>query len=72
MTDTPAPTETPTPTETAPPTVSYWIEVLTPEGEPARIGREGTIFDVAVVVLLVLLLLSVWGMWITMRLRERG
>jgi hypothetical protein len=68
MTDTPSPTETPTPTATT----SYWVEVLTPEGNAARIGREGTIFDVAVVVLLVLLLLSVWGMWITMRLRERG
>lgn len=68
-------TETPTPTVTATPTVTptatpeIWIEVTTEAGYAARIGREVTIGDYSITFLLILILVSIWVMFIVNRLK---
>jgi hypothetical protein len=46
--------------------------MTTPEGAPARIAREGTIFDVVIVLMLFAIFLSMWAMWFNLRMRERS
>lgn len=66
------PTITPTPTETATPTPDYWVEMTAePSGAPARIGREATIVDYSVLLVLVAILVSMWAMYFADRLRRK-
>lgn len=68
-TPTSTPTDTPTPTATFTPTPNYYVELTTPAGEPARIAREVSIADVVTIFLLFALLVSIWGMYFSNRLK---
>lgn len=74
-TATPTPTETPTltptPTETFTPTPDYFIEMVTPAGEPARISREISIADYWIIMLLIAILISMWIMHFSNRLGQK-
>jgi hypothetical protein len=69
MTDTPVPTETPTPTPTYTPTPNFFIEMVTPGGEAARLERTVTVADYAVILLLLAILISLWSMYVMNLLR---
>jgi hypothetical protein len=64
ITETPTPTETLTPTPTATATPNFYIEVVTPAGEAARIERTITAGDWVIIVLLTLILASHWAIHI--------
>lgn len=66
MTETPEPTLTPTATFT--PTPNYYLEMLTPGGEAARIERTVTAGDWMIVVLLTLILASIWAKYVIERI----
>lgn len=69
-TSTPEPTITLTPTETFTPTPNVWVELTAePSGLPARIGREATIVDYSVLLVLICILVSMWAMYFAHRLR---
>lgn len=78
ITDTPSPSPSPTftltltPSATPTATPDYYLVMTTPEGAPARIAREGTIFDVVIVLMLFAIFLSMWAMWFNLRMRERS
>lgn len=63
---TPEVTEVPSPEPT--PTLNYYVELVTPAGEPARIERSISAGDLAIIFLLAVLLVSVWGMYVSHRL----
>lgn len=67
-TETPTPTITPTPTATATPTPNYYVEMLTPAGEPARMVREVRPGEQMTNTLLFALLVSIWLQYIVKRL----
>jgi hypothetical protein len=64
------PTDTPTPTPTFTPTPNFYVEMVTAEGNPARLVREASVADMAIILLLVALLVSIWVMYIQNRLRR--
>jgi hypothetical protein len=57
-----------TPEATAAATPNFYITVTTPSGEPARIERMMTAGDLAIVFLLIVLIVSVWGFYLSPRL----
>lgn len=64
------PTLTLTPTNTPTPTPNFYVEMTAePSGLPARVGREMSIADYSVILLLVAILVSLWAMYIIDRLR---
>lgn len=69
-TETPTLTITLTPSSTPTATPNFYVEVTTPAGEPARIVREASSADLWLIVLLVAILFSIWGMYIVERLRR--
>ncbi len=56
-----------TPEATLAATPDFYIELVTPSGEPARIERLMTAGDLAIVFLLIVLLVSVWGFYLSPR-----
>jgi hypothetical protein len=71
-TPTATPTETPTPTATFTPTPDYYIELVTPGGEPARVSREMSIADYWIVMLLIAILISMWVIHFSNRFKQDG
>lgn len=67
MTDTPTPTPTATPTPA--PTPNYYVELTTPYGQGARIVREVTVSEFTIILLLLALLISIWVMYLSRRLK---
>jgi len=72
-TGTPLPSSTPTitPTPTPTPTPDYWVELITPGGEPARLVRETRPAQLMTNYLLFGLLISLWLMYIVDRLGKK-
>lgn len=71
-TETLEPTITPTPTETFTPTPNVWVEMTAePSGLSARIGREATIVDYSILLVLIAILVSIWAMYFAQRLRRK-
>jgi len=69
-TETPEPTITLTPSPTPTATPNYYVEVTAePSGVPARIGREMSIGDYWIILLLFAILLSMWLMYVANRLK---
>jgi len=67
------PTITPTPTLTPTPTPQYFYEATTEaDSLPVRFERTVTMGDYAVILLLVAVLLSMWVMFLLIRLRPKG
>lgn len=66
---TPEPTPEVTATMTPVPTLNYYVEMTTPDGEPARMVREVSTGDYLVILLLFALLVSIWLMWFLDRLK---
>lgn len=66
-TDTPTPTPTPTPTATA----NYYLEMLTPAGEGARVDRTLRLDEFTIILLLFAVLVSIWLMYLY-RLRQQS
>lgn len=71
-TATPTPTETATPTATPTPspTPNLYIAMTTPAGEGAYALREVRVTEIVIILLLVALLVSIWGMYLSERLRS--
>jgi len=72
---TPTPTTTataPTVTPTATPTPNYYVELVTPGGEPARLVRETRPAQLMTNILLFALLVSSWLMYIVNRLGKQN
>lgn len=67
----PTPTITLTPTATFTPTPDVWIEVTTEAGAAARVGREVTVGDYMTNVLLFTILVSLWLMFVLVRLSQK-
>lgn len=71
-TETVEPTITPTPTATPTATPNYYVEVtVEPSGAPARVGREMSVADYWIILLLFAILFSMWLMYVAYRLKER-
>lgn len=68
-TETPTPTATPTETPTPTPTLNYYVELETPGGEAARVSREINVADLTMILLLLAILVSVWLMYFSIRLK---
>lgn len=69
-TPTPTPTITLTPSETPTATPNVYVEMtVEPSGEYARVGREMSIADYWIILLLVAILVSLWSMYMIERFR---
>lgn len=64
-TATPTATVTPTPTFTPVPTLNYYVEMVTPDGEPARLAREISMGEYLTILLLLAILVSMWSMFLS-------
>ncbi len=71
-TETPTPTLTLTPSATPTATPDYYVEVTTEAGYPGRVSRDVSVADLWIIVLLIAVLVSMWLMFIVLRLGKGG